>query len=209
MTGDSSDLGLADAFTEAYESAQEAGEARYRLGEEGVTALENIAGSLDCLKDINRGLVDSQTSIHEKLNDMDSGSDVDEDYILSGVEDLLDEKMSGTNPEASSGFSTWSNYNFGTQAVEGMSTWSNYNFGTQVQSSSSNSSINTPTADVESDGWEIEAIEGELNDDFFDEYAGEASGTSSHSAPSIYNPQIKFSPEINIDGDEWTPDLLS
>lgn len=205
MTVDSSDPGLADAFTEAYESAQEAGEARYRLGEEGVTALENIADSLDYLMDTNRGLVDSQTSIHEKLNDMDSGSDVDEDYILSAVEDLLDEKMSGTNPEASSGFSTWSNYNFGTQAVEGMSTWSNYNFGTQVQSSS----IESSTADVESDEWEIEAIEGELNDDFFDGYAGEASGTGSHSAPSIYNPQIKFSPEINIDGDEWTPDLLS
>lgn len=204
MTGDDSNMSMADAFTESYESAKEAGEARYRLGEEGVNALETIADSLDYLTSMNRGLVDSQTSMHEKLNDMDSGSDLDEDYILNGVEDLLDEKMPDTGGETSTGFSTRSNYNFGTQAVEGMSAWSNYNFGTQIQGSFDADDV--PTAETGSSDWEIEAIEGELNEDFFDRHAGEASQSRS---PHIYNPQINVSPEINIDGTEWMPDLVS
>ena len=78
----------------------------------------------------------------------------------------------------SGGFSTWSNYNFGVQDVSGLSTWSNYNFG------------------VQGSGFEdVEVIEGELNEDLFEEREDTESWNS-----AVYNPQINFSPTINING---------
>jgi len=144
----------------------------------------------------------------EGISEIDPGQtpEVDRPDTDDPETDLLGtERPDTSGPDTgSNNFSTWSNYNFGTQAVGGMSTWSNYNFGTQVDSRVN--THNTATTDPEDDDWEIEAIQGELNEEFFKKHSGRASADD---MPFIYNPQIKVSPEINIDGTEWTPDLVS
>lgn len=188
MTDDGSyDTSLAEAFTQAIESAYDAGESRHSLETEATEAWTNIADSLEYLVDMNRAQIDSATSIHEKLNQMDEET-VDEDYIISEVGDMLDDRLdSGTGYRTGdSGFSTWSNYNFGTQAVSGgFSARSNYNFGTQITGFD-----------------DVEAIEGEINEGILDNSNTTANSSQMETPPTIFNPQIKFSPTINVTAGE-------
>lgn len=108
---------------------------------------------------------------------MDQASDIDTDFSWpNGFGQINPSENPGTTGRR--GFSTWSNYNFGTQVVEdNFSTWSNYNFGIQASEFS-----------------DVEVTEGELNEDILenDEEVEE------EQTPWIYNPQINFSPTIDI-----------
>ena len=141
---------------------------------------------------------------------LDSIPELDPD--VDSPEDDPDTGSPDDNPDTgvSSGFSTWSNYNFGTQSIGGMSTWSNYNFGVQNVSNSSTSSnynFGTQASDFE----DVEITTGNLNEDLFEEDSENdlwGSGQNRQNlgtVPSIYNPQINFSPTININtGNEST-----
>lgn len=154
------------------------------LEAEGVTyqalyeeALNERENAEEALQDITGMASDARTDSDWLENIPDRGP---EDTATPDVD-----RPENPGPGSSSGgFSTWSNYNFGVQDVSGISTWSNYNFGTQT----------SEFADVEIEG-------GELNEDLLEE-DGEASGQQE--VPWIYNPQIKFSPTVNINVGDWS-----